>query len=121
MYVKRRQEPVAADTICANTPAADYGSKCAQVFVGTKTLASKVCRMKSNKQFVNSLEDNIRQRGAVDKLILDSAKAEISQWVKDIMQALFIEDWQSEAYYQNQNYAERRHQTIKRQTNTPPQ
>ena len=54
--------------------------------------------MKSNKKIVNSLEDNIRKRGAMEKLISDSAQYEISARVKDILRALFIDDWQSEAY-----------------------
>ena len=46
----------------------------------------------------------------------DSTKSEISR-VKDILRALFIDDWQPEAYRQHQNFAERTHQNIKRQTN----
>jgi hypothetical protein len=46
--------------------------------------------MKTDKQFINTLEDNIRHRGAPTKLISDSAKVEISQKVKDILHALCI-------------------------------
>ena len=70
------------------------------------------------KKFVSSLEDNIRQRGVMEKLTLDSVKSEISTRVEDILRALFIDDWKSEAYQQHQNFAERRCQTIKRQNNT---
>ena len=41
--------------------------------------------MRSGKQFVNTLEDNIRRCGAMDKLISVSAKNEISHKVKDIL------------------------------------
>ena len=41
--------------------------------------------MKSGKQFINTLEDNIRRRGAMDKLLSDSAKTEISKNVMDIL------------------------------------
>ena len=118
LNVKRRSEPVATDTVYADTPAIDNGSTCAQVFVGTKTFVSDVYGMKSDKQFVNSLQDNIRKRGAMDKLISDRAKAETSSRVNDILRALFIDDWQSEPYMQHQNKCENRYQTIKRQTNT---
>ena len=64
--------------------------------------------MKTSKQFVNTLEDNIRRRGAMDKLISDSAKAEVSNRVKDLLRYFIIDDWQSEAGYQHQNHAERR-------------
>jgi hypothetical protein len=41
------------------------------------------------------------------KLISDSAKLEISARVKDVLRAFIIDDWQSEPYYQHQNFAER--------------
>jgi hypothetical protein len=34
--------------------------------------------MSNDKQFINTLEDNIRYRGAMDKLISDRAQLEIS-------------------------------------------
>ena len=74
--------------------------------------------MKHDKEFVNTLEDNIRKRGAMDKLISDRAQVEISKRVHDILRALFIDDWQSEPHCQHQNPAERRIQTVKRGTNT---
>ena len=67
--VKRRSEPVATDTVHSDAPAVDDGSTCAQIFVGTKTLVIDVYGIKTDKQFVNTLEDNIRKRGAMDKLI----------------------------------------------------
>ena len=54
--------------------------------------------MKTDKKFVNSLEDNIRKRGAMDKLILDSTQSEISNRVNDMLRALFIDDWQSDSH-----------------------
>jgi hypothetical protein len=52
--------------------------------------------MKSESQFVNTLEDNIRRRGApTKKLISDHAQVEISNKVKDILHVLTILDWQS--------------------------
>ena len=54
----------------------------------------------------------------MDNIISDSAQAEVSQRVKDILRASFIEDWKSEAYHQHQNYDERRYKTIKRHTTT---
>ena len=69
LNMKRRSEPIATDTVFADTPAIDNGSACAQVFVGTKTFISDVYGMKSDKQFINSLQDNIRKRRAMDQLI----------------------------------------------------
>ena len=66
MNVLRRHEPVATDTIFSDTPAADSGVKQAQVFVGRDSFVADVYPMKSGKQFVNTLEDNIRRRGAMN-------------------------------------------------------
>ena len=85
MNVPRRHEPVATDTIFSDTPAVDSGVKQAQVSVGRDSLVADVYPMKSGKQFVNTLEDNIRRRGAMDKLLSDSAKTEISKKVMDIL------------------------------------
>ena len=61
-----------------------------QVFVGKDTLVADAYPMKSWKQFVNTLEDNIRRRGAIDKLLSASAKTEISNKVMDILRAYHI-------------------------------
>ena len=74
--------------------------------------------MRSGKQLINTLEDNICRPGAMDKLISDSAKNEISHKVQDILRAYNISDWQSEPHHQNQNPAECRYRTIKAWTNT---
>jgi hypothetical protein len=55
---------------------------------------------------VNTLEDNIRQRGAPNKLISDRAQVEISKKVLDILCTFCISDWQSEPYQQQQNPSE---------------
>ena len=81
--IPRRHEPVATDTVFSNTPAVDSCVKQAQVFVGRDTLVADAYPMKSGKQFVNTPEDNIRRRGAMDKLISHSAKTEISNKAMD--------------------------------------
>ncbi|HSN65310.1 MAG TPA: hypothetical protein VLS94_01660, partial [Fusibacter sp.] len=117
LNVSRRNEPVATDTVYSDVPAVADGSMCAQFFVGKDSLVCDVYGMKTDKEFVNTLEDNIRKRGAMDKLISDRAQAEISSKVKTILRALVIDDWQSEPHHQHQNYAERRYQTVKARTN----
>jgi hypothetical protein len=86
--------------------------------VGHNTLVADVYGIKTDREFVNTLEDNIRERGAMDKLISDGAKAEMSDRVKeDILRALVIRDWQNEPYHQNQNFAENCYATIKAAAN----
>ena len=109
---------MATDTVYADTPAIASGATAAQFFVGTKSLVCDVYPMKTDKQFVNVLLDNIRRRGAMTKLISDRAQLEISNKVQDILRDLMISDWQSEPHQQHQNPAERRYQDVKRLTNT---
>ena len=90
----------------SNTPAVDCGVKIAQIFVGKETLVSDVYLIKSAKQFVNTLEDQIRERGAPNRLISDCAQVEISEKVKNMLRALFISSWHSEPHQQHKNYAE---------------
>ena len=106
LNVPRRHESVATDTIFSDTPAVDIGVKQAQVFVGRDSLVADVYPMKSGKQFVNMLEDNIRRRGAMDILLSDSAKPERSKKVMDILRAYHISNWHSGPCKQNQNPAE---------------
>jgi hypothetical protein len=67
---------VATDTICSDTPAIDCCVTSAQLFVGTKTHTADVYPIKSNKQFVNTLLDNITQCGA---------QVEISERIKQVL------------------------------------
>jgi hypothetical protein len=80
-------------------------------------LVTDVYGVKTDKDFVNTLEDNIRERGAMDKLISNCACAETSNLIKDIIPALVISDWQSEPYHENQNFADNWYATIKAATN----
>ena len=92
MNFKRRSEPVVIDAVYCDTPATDEGSTYSQLFVSTKALLTNVYGVKSYEQFVNISEDNIRQRGSMDKLTSDIAQSEISTRVKDILRVSFIDD-----------------------------
>ena len=108
LNVMRRPESVFTDTIFSkNTPAVYSGGvTMAQIYVGRLTHFLEVYGIKSENQFVNTLLDTIRKRGAMDKLCSDSARVEVSERVLDILRAYHIDDWQSEPYYQHQNFAE---------------
>ena len=69
LNIPRRHEAVATDTVFSDTPAVDSGVKQAQVLVRRDTLVADAYPMKSGKQFVNTLEDNIRRQAAMDKLL----------------------------------------------------
>jgi hypothetical protein len=85
LNVHPHDEPVATDTIYSHTPAIDCGVTSAQLFVGTKTHTADVYPIKSDKQFVNTLLDNITQCGAPTKLISNRAQVEISECVKQVL------------------------------------
>ena len=117
LNIPRRHEPVATDSVFSDTPAVDHGGKVAQIFVGRDTLVTDIYGIKSTKQFVNTLQDHIRFRGAMETLISDGGSSLISQKVKDILRTLLIGEYRSEPYHQHQNKAENRYQTVKRMTN----
>ena len=104
--IPRCSEAVATDTIFYDTPAADDGSTMAQFFCCCDTLVCDAYGIKSTKQFINTLSDNIRKWGAMDTLISDGGKYEISKGVTDLLCSLFTQDYQSEPYHQHQNKAE---------------
>ena len=88
--IPRRNEAVATDTIFSDTPAINDGSTMAQFFVGRDTLVCDAYGIKSQKQFINTLYDNIRFRGAMSTLITDGGRYEISKKVADLLRNLFI-------------------------------
>ena len=114
----RCSEAVATDTIFSDTLAVDDGSTMAQFFCGRDTLVCDAYGIKSTKQFINTLSDNIRKWGGMDTLISDGGKYEISKRVTDLLHSLFIQDYQSEPYHQHQNKAENGFGLAKRYTNT---
>ena len=116
--ISRCSEAGATDTIFSDTPAVDDGSTMAQFFCGHDTLVCDAYGIKSTKQFINTLSDNIRKWGAMDTLISDGEKYDISKGVTDLLHSLFIQDYQSESYHQDQNRAENCFGPAKRYTNT---
>ena len=58
-------------------------------------------------EFVHSLADIMRKRGAVDVLSSDNGSYEVSNRVKEILRAFVIDDWQNEPCNPNQQFFER--------------
>jgi hypothetical protein len=114
---QRRNEAVATDTVFSDTSAVESAVTDPQIFVGRQSLVADVYGLKTDKEFVNTLEDNIIERGAMVKMISDCANAEMSIHVKQILRALCISSWYSEPYQQNQNFADNRYGTLKAGTN----
>jgi hypothetical protein len=105
--VKQRIEPVAMYTVFSDTPEVHSAVTAAQTFVGRESLVADVYGLKTDKEFVNTFEDNIQEQEAMDKqLISDCAKADNSNRVKNIICALCVSSWFSETYHENQNFTE---------------
>ena len=113
-----QNKPVATDTLFFDTPAIESRVAAAQFFVGTEYMVCDVYPMKTDEPFVHVLQDNIRRRGAISKLISGRAQVEISKKVQDILRNYIIQDWQSEPHQQQQNAAEQWYQDTKRIANT---
>ena len=96
-------EPVATDSVFSDTPAISNGSTMAQFFDGKDTFVCDAYGIKSQKQFINTLSDNIKTRGAMDTIITDGGKYEISKKVADLLRSLLIKQYESEPYHQHQN------------------
>ena len=67
----------------------------------------------NSSTLINTLADNIRNRGAMHTLISDGGSYEISKKVIDLLRSLFIPDYQSEPYHLHQNMAENQWGTAK--------
>lgn len=107
LNIPRRHEDVATDTLYSSVPAVGSGAEAAQFFIGRRSHYRSVYAIgKTDKNMVHALMDEIRRYGAMDRLISDNAKAQISLRVKEIQRIFAIDDWQNEPYRSNQNFAE---------------
>jgi hypothetical protein len=85
LNVYRRNEDVACDIVYSDVPAIFDGSTAAVIFVGTSSKVTDVHGIKKDNQFVNTLEDNIIQQGAPNRLLSDRGQSIISNKVEDIL------------------------------------
>jgi hypothetical protein len=69
-----------------------------QIFVVRESLVADVYGLKTDKESINTLVDNIQEWGAVDKIISDCFKDETTERAKQILHALFFTSWYSEPY-----------------------
>ena len=83
LNIPRRHDPVATDTVFSDTPAVDCGVKQTHVCAGRDTFVADAYPMKSGNQFINTLEDNIRRRGAWinSSVIVPKLRYPIMVWI----------------------------------------
>ena len=118
LNIPEQNAPEATDTVFGDTPAIHHGSTMVQFFVGKDTLVCDAYGIKSQKQFINTLYDSIKTRGALDTIITDGGKYEISKKVADLLRSLLMKQYESEPYHQHQNKAEQYYGVVKRYINT---
>ena len=66
LNIPRWPEDLGTDTFFLDTPALDGGQTCAQIYAGHKSRARHAYSMKSEKQFINTLEDCVDECGTPD-------------------------------------------------------
>ena len=66
-------------------PAVDSGATQAQIFVGRKTHVTDAYPMKTPSDFTATLQDNVRERGAPNRLLSDQAQTEINGRAKTFL------------------------------------
>ena len=108
---------MATGTVSSDTPAIHDGSTIAHFFVGKDTLVHDVYGIKSQKQLFNTIYDDIKTREAMDTIITDGGRYEISKKVVDLLRSLFIKQYESEPCHQHQNKAEQHYGVVKRYIN----
>jgi hypothetical protein len=103
LNVRCREEALSTDTGYSDSPAVDSGVTIAQLVVELLSTVCDVYPLKTEKAFVNTLQDVIQCRGAPSKLVSNCAQVQISGRVQDILRSLIIGDWQSEPHQQHDN------------------
>ena len=106
--IPRCSKDVGTDTIFSETPAVDDGSTMTKFFYGHDTFACDTYGIKSTKQFISTLSSNTRKWGAMITLTRDGGTYDISKGVTNLPHSLFIQDFKSEPYHQQQNKVKNR-------------
>ena len=117
LNVYHHYKPVETGTKYYYTPDIDDGYIYNQLFICTKSLVSYLYGMKTEKIFLNTLEDNIHAFGEISILISDRAQYEFINHAQNILWELFIDDWKIEPHYQHQKFSEHGYNTFKHLTN----
>lgn len=101
-------EADATNTIFSDTPAVDGGQTSAQIFTNrrTKLVTIHPSNNTDENEILGALKNCICWHGAPDELIGDNAIIYTGSKFMKYVCNLYIQLWQSESYYQHQNYAE---------------
>ena len=96
--VPKCNKALATDTIYASVPAHKNGVKMALISVGKCTTITAIYPWISQNDIPYKLEDNIRERGAMNCLISDDAKSNLSNQIKDLLRLYCIGNYQPSVF-----------------------
>ena len=88
----KSSEEVPTNIIYFNTQAVFDRHQCSQSFFGVKTRVADTRLMKTDTEFVNTFDDNIRSWRALEKLFRNRVQPEISKKVVEILMKSHIDD-----------------------------
>jgi hypothetical protein len=108
----RRNEAVACDIVYSDMPAINACYVAAVFFVGIDSPAIYTYGIKTDKHYVNTLEDNIIDLGVPQKPIYYCAHVIISNTFVDILRSLCFQSWQRESYQKQHDPEELCYQTF---------
>ena len=99
---------MANSTVCSDTHAIHD-----RLFIDMDALVCDAYGIKIQKQFINTLHDNVKKIGAMDTIITDGCKHGIFDKVAHLFRGfLFIKQYESEPYHQHQNKAEQSYRVV---------
>ena len=112
-------EADATDTIFSYTSAVDGGEKTAQLFFSCTTKLASVHPLKNTgeKALLGAFQDHVCWHGAPEEHCADNAQVYEGSFFMKYVCDLWIWLWQSESYYQQQNYVKNIWQSLKYETN----
>ena len=107
------------DSIFSDTPAVATGETVAQIIAAHRSNFVSVHGMKgvSEDDILGAFQDRVCWHGVPEEVGSDDAVVYKGHRFTNYCRDLYISLWQSEAYHQNQNYAENVWETFKRGTN----
>ncbi len=107
------------DSVFSDTPAVATGETVAQIIATRQSKFVSIHGMKdvSKDDILGAFQDCVRWRSAPKEVRSDDAAVYNGNCFTNYCCDLYISLWQSEAYHQNQNYAENVWETLKRGVN----
>ena len=113
---RRLSETYATDTLFSSEDALG-GIRCAQLYVGLKSMFIAIYGMHSETEGPDTLDDFVREFGAPHGLRNDNSKMQLGNNFRNVLRKYNIKQSMTEPHHPQQNPAERKIQEVKKYTN----